>query len=549
MFRANADPYYAASLKFFYRTHPVEFIEDWCITVDPRNAALKKPTKIPFILFKRQREFIQWLLACVDGEANGICEKSRDMGATWLCCAFSVWLWLFRPGAAVGWGSRKAELVDRIGDPSSIFEKLRQLVAQLPPVFLPYGFNPKEHMGSMKITSPDGNSITGESGDNIGRGGRTLVYFKDEAAHYERPELIEASLADTTRVQIDISSVNGLGNVFHRKREIAQEWFPGQPVVTDRPNLFIFDWRDHPAKTEGWYKAREHAAREMGLLHVFRQEVDRDYAASVEGVIIPGEWVRSAIDAHEILEWDDGSTMDDGEWGAGADIADGGGDRNAIAVRKGSVLRAVAEWGDRDTGVTTRSIIERVQAFSNRVTVQYDCVGVGAGVKAEVNRLHDEGVMPKGVKFSPWNAGAAVLDPDRHVEDGDSDTPLNKDFYLNLKAQGWWQLRRRFEKTHRAVTEGIPFPPEELISLDSSMPLLRALEKELSQPTASKSAAKLKLQVDKKPDGTRSPNLADAVMMAFWPVDIHGYDSSLEWVGDISEFKMPNPYFMGRRRR
>ena len=27
------------------------------------------------------------------------------------------------------------------------------------------------------------------------------------------------------------------------------------------------------------------------------------------------------------------------------------------------------------------------------------------------------------------------------------DTPLNKDFYTNLKAQGWWQLRRRFEKT------------------------------------------------------------------------------------------------------
>jgi hypothetical protein len=26
--------------------------------------------------------------------------------------------------------------------------------------------------------------------------------------------------------------------------------------------------------------------------------------------------------------------------------------------------------------------------------------------------------------------------------------PLNKDFYTNLKAQAWWELRRRFEKTH-----------------------------------------------------------------------------------------------------
>jgi phage terminase large subunit len=26
--------------------------------------------------------------------------------------------------------------------------------------------------------------------------------------------------------------------------------------------------------------------------------------------------------------------------------------------------------------------------------------------------------------------------------------PLNKDFYTNLKAQAWWELRRRFELTH-----------------------------------------------------------------------------------------------------
>jgi hypothetical protein len=52
-----------------------------------------------------------------------------------------------------------------------------------------------------------------EAGDNIGRGGRTLVYFKDESAHYEHPDLIEAALGDNTNVQIDISSVNGLGKL------------------------------------------------------------------------------------------------------------------------------------------------------------------------------------------------------------------------------------------------------------------------------------------------------------------------------------------------
>jgi phage terminase large subunit len=137
--------------------------------------------------------------------------------------------------------------------------------------------------------------------------------------------------------------------------------------------------------------------------------------------------------------------------------------------------------------------------------------------------------MPKGVELIAWNAGAGVLDPERRVIDGDGESPLNKDFYTNLKAQAWWQLRRRFEKTHRAVAEGIEFPHDELISLPSVLPLLRTLQKELSQPTMSK-GSRMRLVIDKAPEGTRSPNLADAVVMAYWPVVNSLYDSSMEWV-------------------
>jgi phage terminase large subunit len=90
-------------------------------------------------------------------------------------------------------------------------------------------------------------------------------------------------------------------------------------------------------------------------------------------------------------------------------------------------------------------------------------------------------------------------------------------------------LRRRFEKTHRAVTEGVKFSHDELISLPSTLPLLRTLQKELSQPTMGKNS-RMQLIVDKQPEGTRSPNLADAVVMAYWPVDAHAYDSSFAWV-------------------
>lgn len=96
-------------------------------------------------------------------------EKARDMGATWDACAYSVWRWLFIDNDAIGWGSRKEALVDKLGDPDSIFEKMRLLLKRLPTVFMPKDFNWSRHATFMKLTNPENGSIvSGEAGDNIG---------------------------------------------------------------------------------------------------------------------------------------------------------------------------------------------------------------------------------------------------------------------------------------------------------------------------------------------------------------------------------------------
>jgi len=509
----GADPKLGMGADAYYSTRPKAFISHWCVTYDPRLAGSGRPAKLPFLLFPRQEDMIDWLLALLAGEENGLLEKARDMGATWLACAFSVWLWKYRRGSAVGWGSRKEALVDKLGDPDSIFEKMRMIIDALPGALQPHGFARADHMTYMKIINPEnGATITGEAGDNIGRGGRKLIYFKDESAHYERPEKIEAALADNTRVQIDFSSVNGLGNVFHRKREAGKDWAGETDLERGRTSVFVMDWRDHPGKTQDWYDTRRQSAIDNGLLHIFAQEVERNYAAAVEGTIIPAEWVRSAIDAHIKLGFTDA-----GPWGAALDVADGGGDTNALAGRKGVVLRHADNWGARDTGVTTRKAVEFC-SDKGHVDLQYDCIGVGAGVKAEANRLEEEELLPPYMSFVPWNAGAAVQDPDAHVIPEDRDSPTNRDFFRNFKAQAMWSLRGRFERTHRAVTEGIRYDPDTLISIDSKIPLLRQIEKELSQPTATKDPITGKMMVDKTPEGTRSPNLADAIVMAYNPL-------------------------------
>ena len=168
-------------LKAFYKENIAQFISDWGMTSDTRNAELGLPVVIPFILFPRQGEWIDWLLARWKGQESGLTEKSRDMGISWLSVATACSLNLFYDDLNIGFGSRKEEYVDKIGDPKSLFYKARQFLELLPPEFTGE-WNSKKHSSHMVIKFPStGSTLTGEAGDNIGRGNRTAIYFKDEA--------------------------------------------------------------------------------------------------------------------------------------------------------------------------------------------------------------------------------------------------------------------------------------------------------------------------------------------------------------------------------
>lgn len=514
--------------KVYYSTHPAEFIMDWMDTYDPRksptnaNPALRGEKWMPFVFFKRQKDVIDFFESCSHDQTSGLVEKCRDFGLTWLACGYSVWRWLFIKNDAIGWGSRKETLVDKPGDPDSIFEKIRLMLKRLPRIWLPAGFSWGRNSTYMKLLNPEnGAIIAGEAGDNIGRGGRKSLMLLDEAAHLERPEKVEAALGDNTNVRIDISSVNGVGNVFHRRRENGVIW---SPDVKDYPfgfvRVFVADWRDHPLKTQEWYDARKARYEREGMAHIFAQEVDRNYAAAVSNTVIPYQWVEASIDAHIKLPWfAEALEAHKDDWYAGLDVADEGNDRNALTLRQWVIWRDVQEWGERDPGISARKAVLACREHKGHISCQYDCIGVGSGVKTEYNRLTtDEGVISAHeIPFIPWNAGASVLNPFDRIIPDDNESLQNKDFFDNLKAQAWWSIRTRFYKTFKAVTEGVRYNPDELISIDSRITLLEQLKKELIQPTVGHSS-RLKLLIEKKPDGMRSPNLADSGVMAFFPV-------------------------------
>jgi hypothetical protein len=515
--KIKAEPALWEKLKVVYANDPVRWIEDWCTTYDPRNSPIKsdanpfpRPRNMPFLLFPRQKEMALFLQACIEGRASGLVEKSRDMGATWLCSAFSVWLWLFHPGAAVGWGSRKESLVDRLGDPDSIFEKMRLIIYRLPGFMLPAGFNRSAHCTYMKITNPEtGSAIVGESGDNIGRGGRSLIYFVDEAAWLERADSVDAALSENTDVQISISSVHGTDNLFYRRRMAGIEWSPGAVIPSNVTRVMILDWKDHPAKTQKWYDDKRAQAEREGTLASFAQEVDRDYTASKEGVIIPAAWVKAAIDAHIRL-----GIEASGEKVAMQDVADGGGDKNALVARHGIVCNFAKHWGG-EAGEAAKIAVPLCAAMKIS-ELYYDSIGVGTGFKVQINTMKGWPDWPKGLRVYPWNAGAKVLDPEDPSIPGDPESTKNKDQYANLKAQSWFRVRARFYKTFMAVTAGATYPSDELISISSEIECLNDLVTELSQAVLKKNGVG-KTVIEKTPDGSRSPNLADGFIACYSP--------------------------------
>lgn len=523
----RADPEMLADAKEYYARpgKAGEFISDWLDTYNPR----KKVKWVPFVLFERQREFLEFLDDIDRDQENGLVEKCRDVGATWLSCGYTVWSWLFRRDDAGGWGSREQDLVDKLGDPDSIFEKIRLLLRRMPQEFLPTGFKTRDHATFMKLINPEnGSNVTGDIGKNIGRGGRKARVFKDESAHWQHAETAQAALDDNTNVQIDISSVNGLGNVFHRKRKAGIEWASGKIIETGYTRVFVFDWRDHPEKDQAWYDRRKAAAEREGMQHVFAQEVDRNYSAAVQNTIIDYAWIAAAVDAHLIIPSLRIQPPD--AWMAGLDVADEGMDRNALALRQWVILRTVEEWGERDPGVTTRRMLGTLRPHK-RIKVQYDSIGVGVGVRVEYNRLVDDLVITRNdCNLIPWNAGGEVVNKFDRIIPDDDQSLMNGEFFHNMKAQAWWSIRTRFYKTWRvieamkAVASGdtsviVPqYPPDELISLDSVSlgAMLAPLMAELAQPTRGEST-RMRMIVEKKPNGTRSPNLADAVIQCFFP--------------------------------
>lgn len=491
-------------LKLFYKDNIGQFIIDWGCTFEPRNVERGLPALIPFLLFPKQEEWIDFFLDCWRNQKPGLTEKTRNAGLSWLFVETAVSLCLFYDGVNIGFGSRKEEYVDASGDPKSLFYKARAFLKYLPKIFRG-GYDERKNTKYMRIDIPETQScIVGEAGDNMGRGNRSSVYFVDEHAWVPRAELVDAALSETTNCCQYISTPHGMNNSFAQKRH------------SGKIPVFVLAWEDDPRKDQAWYDKK---VAEIDNPVIVAQEIDRSYTASVEGVVIPGEWVNAAVDAHIKL-----GLMPSGKRKAGFDVADRGNDLNSFVGAYGILVEFISKWSGKNSDIlfSVQKVSELCDVCDYDLVI-YDTDGVGAGVRGDARLINEERIQKNLslIEFTPFDSAHGTVDPDGEVYPNASSTLhektdglLNKDYFANLKAQGWWDLRKRFLETFRAVVLKRPYDPDNIISISSTAANYRDLVLELSQPTFKKSVTG-KIMVDKAPDNSRSPNLADALMMCF----------------------------------
>lgn len=282
-------------------------------------------------------------------------------------------------------------------------------------------------------------------------------------------------------------------------------------VVNPPPNTIVrkINYDENPFLSETMLKIIEAAKKEDPdeFDHVYGGEPMQDD----DGVIIKRSWIMAAIDAHKTL-----GIKPEGKKRMGFDIADSGADKCATVSAHGSVVLGADMWKAAEDELLKSCTRAYHAARDLGAEITYDSIGVGASAGAKFAEINTANPGGKPVRYEKFNAGSSVWRPEAIYSHGTK----NKDMFSNIKAQAWWLLADRFRNTFNAVRNGEKFDVDEMISLSSDLPHLSMLIDELSTPKRDYDANG-RVKVESKKDLAKrevaSPNLADAIVMAYAP--------------------------------
>jgi hypothetical protein len=478
------------------------FINYWCWIYDPRMPEIGLSAKLPFIMYPAQERILKHVELCYRTRQSSIIDKSREAGISWGVCALLTHHWLFVPGFSVILGSEKEEKVDMLGSTQPLMGKIRYLLYNLPPWMRPRDFRgelpSKIYDNYRRITNPEINSeIKGEAGLNIGRSGRASMVVIDESQDLSHPEAVDEALESVMNCRIDIGTPKGM-NHFGKKR------WSGTVLVES------IHWYDDPRKNPRWRDQKENPSapwfeykRRTVSPEVLAQEYLLDYQSSVEGLVIPPEWVRSAVDFN---------LPDTGARVAGFDVAGGGSNKSIYVLRSGPVLKKVLQLPYNTSTESTWGAIN-IGEEDGILAMNYDADGLGESIWGQLK------TSDRRLRFRINAIHGAGKPSDKYLDD---EGKYAHEKYGNRRAEIWFHLRDRFKRTYEHRNGVRAYPADQLISIPDNAVLINQL---CSPKIDVMASGKLLIESKKsmRSRGIESPDEADATAYAFADYEGEGY--------------------------
>ena len=161
------------------------------------------------------------------------------------------------------------------------------------------------------------------------------------------------------------------------------------------------------------------------------------------------------------------------------DVARYGDDESVLGERKGDRVTHIGAWSHQDTQYTAGRVARYYRTNSPRI-VRVDSIGVGGGV---VDALKAEGVPVGEV-----NVGVPALDTEK---------------FANRRAELYWLLAERFKVGEISIPDD---------------PVLKAQLLDIRYTYNQKGQLIIESKEDARKRGSKSPDRADVLMMAFAPV-------------------------------
>jgi phage terminase large subunit len=306
---------------------------------------------------------------------------------------------------------------------------------------------------------------------------RVLALGNPDVASGPFHDVFASGVADWTTFTVDALASPNLEDEEHPGRHLAidellalpdhrLDWAPRPYLVTRR--FVVEKWREWGEQSPLW-----------------QSKVRGQFPTQGIDALFPITWLEAA-QARDLPE------ADDQPFEAGVDVAGPGEDETVLAVRRGPRLVHLQAWAKPDP---RGDVLRALAPFrSELVAVRVDSVGQGYYF---ARHLEDAGYADRVVDV---NVGLPSRDPER---------------FANLKAELYWGLMERFRD---GVVCGI------------GDPVLVAQLASVRYETTPRGQVKIESKEDARRRGVRSPDRAEAVMLAF-----AGTTSAPGWVTWIAD--------------